>query len=103
MVAPQTPVDPSLVNRQGPIPQSLQHIPAAPMLHGTIASAREKAVPISNSSALMSISCAAESMLDSSGVRFLAMFIPPPWFFQWVPYLGRAIKVALNRGFLDGN
>ena len=40
----QTRFQSSLVNRQGPIPHSLQHMPAAPMLQGTMASARLKAV-----------------------------------------------------------
>jgi hypothetical protein len=47
------------------------------MLHGDIPSARLKAVPIPNSSARASISWAAGSIDDSSGVRrfFLGVVI----------------------------
>jgi hypothetical protein len=70
IVAPQTPVWPSFVSRQGPIPQSLQHIPVEPTLQGAIASALVNAVEIPNSSARISICWAAGSMDCSSGVRF---------------------------------
>src|SRR3990170_2996862 len=74
IVAPHTPVCPSLVRRQGPIPHSLQHIPAPPILHGTISSARLNAVPRPNSSARISISWAAGSAVLSSYERLpLAM------------------------------
>src|SRR5512134_3065438 len=72
-VAPHTPTSPLFVKRHGPMPHCLQHIPAPPMLHGTILSARVKAVPIPNSSARINICCAAGAVENSSIVRFLAI------------------------------
>ena len=75
IVAPQTPVCPSLVSRQGPIPHILQHMPAEPMLQGIISSAREKAVPRPRDSARASICCAAGSALCSAWFRLLGMVV----------------------------
>src|SRR5678815_1418080 len=73
IVAPHTPTSPLLVRRQGPMPHCLQHIPAPPILHGTMLSARVNAVPMPSSSARISICCAAGSVEYSLIVRFLAI------------------------------
>src|SRR5512139_274585 len=70
IVAPHTPVLPSLVKRHGPMPHILQHMPAEPMLQAGIASARVNAVPMPNASARMSICCAAGSAENCCGVFF---------------------------------
>src|SRR5574341_315780 len=72
-VAPQTPTSPFLVKRQGPIPHCLQHMPAAPILHGTMLSARVKAVPIPSSCARINICWAAGSVEYSVISRFFGM------------------------------
>src|SRR5512143_1917261 len=78
IVAPHTPVLPSLVRRHGPMPHILQHMPADPMLHAGIASARVNAVPMPSASARISICCAAGSAENCCGVFFsFAMFSPP--------------------------
>ena len=75
-VAPQTPTWPSLVMRQGPMKQFLQHMPLLPlpMLHGVMFSARVKAVPMPSASARIKIACAAGSIERSLMSRpFFAM------------------------------
>src|SRR5512140_3549862 len=74
-VAPQTPTSPLLVKRQGPMPHCLQHMPAPPILHGTMLSARVNAVPMPSSSARISICWAAGSLEYSLISRFLAIVL----------------------------
>ncbi len=73
MVAPHTPVEPPFVKRQGPMPHSLQHIPAEPILQATISSARLKAVPRPSSPARSSICRAAGSVVCSSMLLFFGI------------------------------
>ena len=62
------------------MPHILQHMPAEPMLHAGIASARVNAVPMPSASARINICCAAGSAENCCGVFFsFAMIVLLPY------------------------